>query len=114
MTNELLSGEQLDLVSGGSIAEFQDDKIFLRSLGYDLNRQRITDIYAENGVMYKSNVYDNNEYSIKINGQWCKHPHWAVMGYILARNNYIGFNGKWTDSNYVHSFLKNNFFIDLS
>lgn len=113
MTNELLSDEQLALVAGGSIEEFQDDRVFLRSLGYDLDRQRITDIYAENGVMYKGS-FDNNEYRIKINGEWCKHPHWAAMGYVLARMNFIGFNGKWTDSKYVHSFLKDNFFIELS
>ena len=110
--DEILSDEQLDLVNGGTWGETQVDKGFFVKVGYDLLTLSIHNAFEENGVrcsVFKGKGNFSNDYRIKINGEWCKHPHFAALGYVLAQRHYPGFNGKWTDSKYVHSFLKEHF-----
>ena len=107
MTNETLTMEQLDLVSGGNEAEDYVDIGFFQQLDYNMARADLEDVFADNGVRYSHEHYDPNNYSIL--GQ--KYPHWAVLGYVLKKRNYTGFNGSWTDSNYTKSFLKEHFHI---
>ena len=78
-------------------------------LDYDVAKVKIEDAFAANGVhfTYHSENVKSNDY--RING--AKHPHWAALGYILSRRNYPGFTGKWTDSKYVSSFMKEHFHI---
>ena len=120
MTNEIfkeeiLTDEQLNLVAGGIYNETQLDKQFFNEvLGYNLLGLNVCNAFAENGVrcsVYQGKWDISNDYSIKVNGEWHKHPRWAVLGYVLAQRHYPGFTGKWTDSKYVHSFLKEHFGI---
>ncbi len=109
MTNEILNMKQLDLVSGGNRAQTGADRLFFQKLGYNINKVHPEDAFAGNGVKCRiPNDYYDNEYQILTDGEWTKYPHWAALGYVLAKNHYSGFNGSWTDSNYVHSFLKEN------
>ena len=112
LTNEMLSAEQLDLVAGGSDIQNAEDVLFFYELGYDVGSTELKDAFAKNGVKF-SDSYDNNSYKILTgNGEWTQHPHWAALGYILSKRNYPGFNGIWTDANYVKSFIKDNFGIN--
>ena len=112
LKDEILSAEQLGLVAGGTAAENRVDVAFFHRLGYDMTSTSIKDAYNENGVSFFGSTNSNNCYSLKINGQWCKHPHFAALGYVLSRRKYPGFNGSWTDSNYVKAFIKDNFGIN--
>lgn len=74
---------------------------------------KVEDIFLSCGVKYSA-LNGNNSYKIlTADGEWVKHPRWAVLGRILQRKNYPGFNGNWTDLNYVKPFLKNNFDITV-
>ena len=107
---EMLSAEQLDMVAGGTFAEQLVDAGFFQQLGYNVaGTDKLKDAYSANGVKYFYDDFVKNSYDLKVDGEWTLHPQWAVMGYVLAKRNYPGFNGKWTDSKYVHSFLKENF-----
>ena len=108
MTNEILTIEQLESVSGGSAGENKVDIAFFIQLDYNITDSKsFKKAFKDNGIEFENFSEQNNEYSI--NGQ--KYPHWAALGYILKRKNYPGFNGSWTDSKYVHSFLKDHFHI---
>ena len=109
MTQEILTMEQLESVSGGSWSETKVDTAFLMQLDYSItNTITIKKAFAENGIDFENYPSPlNNDYSIK--GQ--KYPHWAALGYVLKKRNYAGFNGNWTDSNYTKSFLKEHFHI---
>ena len=111
LKEEMLSAEQLGLVAGGTAAENRVDVVFFHRLGYDMTRTGIDTAYSENGVNYVGDARYSNYYSLKVNGEWCKHPHFAALGYVLAKRNYPGFNGNWTDANYVKSFLADKFNI---
>ena len=108
MTTELLSAEQLDLVSGGTHHEDDTDKNFFRKIGINTKGVDIEDIFAANGVKFDANVFTKNDYSIKINGEWCRHPHLAALGYVLKQRNYPGFSGEWTNLGYVKYFIEHN------
>ena len=111
--DELLTDEQLDLVSDGSDDETEADESFFRKLGYRAYVNDVEEMFALNGIKYVYNLHNyntgKNSYSIKINGKWCQHPHFAALGYILAQRHYPGFNGSWTDKAYVTGFLKKEF-----
>ena len=109
--DEMLSAEQLNLVAGGSHVQNVEDVIFFYELGYDVGSTGLKDAFAQNGVKFSDSSGDNS-YSLKVNGQWCKHPHFAALGYILSKRHYPGFNGSWTDANYVKAFLKDYFGIN--
>lgn len=115
--DELLTDEQLALVSGGTDDETDTDEIFFRKLGYRAYVNDVEEMFALNGVKYVYNLHNHttgkNSYSIKINGEWCQHPHFAVLGYILKQRNYPGFNGNWTDRNYVKGFLGGKMGVDV-
>ncbi|MBR3497611.1 MAG: hypothetical protein IKO05_01300 [Selenomonadaceae bacterium] len=111
LKEEMLSAEQLGLVAGGTAAENRVDVAFFHRLGYDMTRTSINTAYIENGVSYFGDGYYTNRYHLKMNGEWCKHPHFAALGYVLAQRKYPGFNGNWTDANYVKSFLADKFNI---
>ena len=112
LKDEMLGAEQLDLVVGGNNRETFMDAAFLQRLRYNVaGTDKIKDAYSANGVKYFYDDFVKNSYDLKVDGEWTLHPQWAVMGYVLAKRNYPGFNGNWTDSNYVHSFLKENFNI---
>ncbi|MBE8952020.1 MAG: hypothetical protein SR1Q7_02610 [Quinella sp. 1Q7] len=67
---------------------------------------------ASVGIEFTAKNGDNDYKILTSDGEFTKHPHWAALGLVLKRKNYPGFNGNRTDSNYIHSFLKENF--DLS
>lgn len=112
--NEMLTDEQLDGVSGGYVPMLPSrdiDVVFFEQLGYSMfGINTVGNAYAEYGIQYTNNPL-GNYYKLKVNGEWCKHPHWAVMGYVLSKKNYPGFTGKWTDGGYVQSFIKEHFGI---
>ena len=112
LKDEMLSEEQLGLVAGGTAAENRVDVAFFHRLGYDMTRTGIAAAYIENGVNYFGNSNSSNYYSLKVKGEWCKHPHFAALGYVLAQRHYPGFNGSWTNSYYVKAFLKDYFGIN--
>lgn len=110
--DEMLSAEQLDLVAGGSDIQNAEDVLFFYELGYDAGSTELKDAFAANGVKF-SDRSDNNSYKILMgNGEWTQHPHWAALGYILSKRQYPGFNGSWTNSYYVKSFIKDYFGIN--
>ena len=110
LKDEVLSAEQLDLVSGGSSKQDRIDNHFFWKLGYDIDdsTERLKKLFAIYGVEYTDHWGDND---YKINGN--KYPHWAALGYVLSKHGVLydlnNFNGSWTDSNYVNSFLDKNF-----
>ena len=111
-TGEKLDDEQLDKVAGGSESQSRVDRIFFRHFGYDTEKVSLKNMFFDNGIKFSDN-YGGNDYRILTSdGEFTKHPHWAALGYVLKQRNYPGFSGNRTDSNYVHSFLKDNF--DLS
>lgn len=110
LKEEMLSAEQLEQVAGGSRIQTTLDTGFFKQLGYNMNKVSLENAFADNGVKFEENR-GNNSYTFYVGGEWKKHPHFAALGYVLAKRNYPGFNGKWTDSRYVHSFLKENFNI---
>ena len=112
LKDEVLSAEQLDMVVGGNYLETFMDAAFFQRVGYNVaGTDKIKNAYSANGVKVFLDNSIKNSYDLKVDGEWTSHPQWAVMGYVLAKRNYPGFNGKWTDSRYVHSFLKENFNI---
>ena len=117
--NEIISDEQLEIVSGGNDDQTKVDYTFFRKLGYSFPAtagelypstygNTLESVFNENGVFFSGIGYFNNHY--RINGSL--HPHWAALGYVLSTRNYPGFTGNWTDSKYVHSFLKEHFGIN--
>ena len=111
--NEMLSAEQLDLVVGG-VDQDEVDSEFFKQLGYNTARTYIGNAFADNGVIYSAGlfIWSKNTYKIRTSNGYEKMPHWAVLGYVLSKRNYPGFNGSWTDSNYVKAFIKDNFGIN--
>ena len=110
MTNEILSEEQLDTVAGGDGYENKFDRQFFHILGNDVfGNGGIQRAFSKYGVEFSYCSYSTNDY--KINGQ--KYPHWAVLGYVLSKKQYPGFESNWTDSKYVHSFLQKNFHMGV-
>ena len=83
MTQEILTMEQLESVSGGSWSETKVDTAFLMQLDYSItNTITIKKAFAENGIDFENYPSPlNNDYSIK--GQ--KYPHWAALGYVLKK-----------------------------
>ena len=110
--DEMLSAEQLDMVAGGTFAEQLVDAGFFQHLGYNMAREEFKDVFADNGVKFEEGYDKSNSYKILTgDGEWTQHPHWAVLGYILSKRKYPGFNGSWTDSKYVGAFMKEHFGI---
>ena len=105
--DELLTEEQLDRVAGGTFEQLETDRKFFVKLGYDMFTKTVKDLYDAHGVDFTYNTDDNNTYKIN----YGKHPHLAAMGLVLKKRNYPGFNGNWTDLNYVKSFMKEHFGI---
>ena len=98
MTNEIfkeeiLTDEQLNLVVGGTYDETQLDKdFFTKVLGYNLLGLNVHNAFKENGVMctaYTGKWGVSNDYKIKVNGEWQKHPHWAALGYVLSKRTIL-------------------------
>ena len=86
LKDEMLSEEQLGLVAGGTAAENRVDVAFFHRLGYDMTRTGIAAAYIENGVNYFGNSNSSNYYSLKVKGEWCKHPHFVALGYVLSKS----------------------------
>ena len=114
--DEILNDEQLDQVSGGTYREHRIDKEFFLTLGYrdaaGASYSTIKDMYLANGIRYENDGKFSNTYKILTADGWCAHPQWAVLGYILAQRHYPGFNGKWTDHDYVAGFLRKELCMD--
>ena len=110
LKDEVLSAEQLDMVAGGSHTQTTLDSGFFKQLGYNMDKVSVENAFADNGVKFEDN-HGNNGYTFYVGGQWCKHPHFAALGYVLSKRKYPGFNGSWTDSKYVGSFMKKHFGI---
>ena len=109
--DEKLSDEQLDNVAGGSQAQYDVDVAFFQQLGYNMARTEVEDAYGDNGVKFDFNCSGDNSYRLLKSDGWTKHPHWAAMGYVLARKNYPGFDGQWWNIDSVKPFLKEHFHI---
>ena len=111
MTNETLTMEELDAVSGGWHYQNSMDEEFFQMLGYDMKKISIEDAFLDNGVRFDESGVSNNSYEIfyKSTSKFSKIPHWAALGYVLSRRKEPDFKGNWTDSTYVCSYLKSNF-----
>lgn len=107
--DEKLTDEQLEFVSGGSLWELNIDKSFFSKLGYNMDKTSVENAFASVGIEFCAKNGNNDYKILTSDGEFTRHPHWAALGLVLKRKNYPGFNGNWTDSNYVHSFLKDNF-----
>ena len=95
---------------GGNVHETRINNKFFTQLGYNMDKVTISEAFLHNGVRCN----DSEEaiyYSIFTGTSYCYHPQWATLGYVLSRRKYPGFTGKWTDSKYVNSFLKEHFGI---
>lgn len=109
--DEILTEEQLDVVSGGIFLENRVDNAFLTKFGYKMNKIDLETIFRVNGVKFTYNVHGKNDYLIKEEGGWTQVTHYEALGYILNRYDYPGFTGAWNDEDNVKSFLKTNFGI---
>lgn len=107
---ELLSDEDLEQVAGGNAGETRVDIAFFQQLGYDMSKINVSSAYNDNGVQFSERLGDNNYKLLKSDG-WTSHPHWAAMGYVLAKKNYPGFNGEWWNADTTIPFLKEHFHI---
>ena len=106
-----MSDEQLEEVAGGSVEQKKVDIAFFQQLGYNMARTEVEDAYGDNGVKFDFNCSGDNSYRLLKSDGWTKHPHWAAMGYVLARKNYPGFDGQWWNIDSVKPFLKEHFHI---
>ena len=111
MTNETLTMEQLDAVSGGWHYQNSMDEEFFQRLGYNMDKISLEDAFLDNGIRFDESGVSNNGYQFFSRQSWTFEniPHWAALGYVLSRRKEPNFKGKWTDSTYVCSYLKSNF-----
>ena len=110
LKDEILKDEQLEQVAGGNAGQTRVDVGFFQQLGYDMANITVKDAYGDNGVQFAETPGDNDYKLLKSDG-WTRHPHWAAMGYVLARKNYPGFDGQWWNGDSVIPFLKEHFNI---
>lgn len=80
---------------------------------YNTEKVSVENAFLDNRIKFSDNYGDNSYKILTSDGEWTNHPHWAALGYVLKQKNYPGFNGNWTDLNYVKPFLKNNFDITV-
>ena len=62
MTNETLTMEQLDAVSGGWHYQNSMDEEFFQRLGYNMDKISLEDAFLDNGIRFDESGVSNNGY----------------------------------------------------
>jgi len=114
LQEEKLSEEQLEQVAGGSTRQTDKDRRFFNLLGIQcITPGNAEGAFGKYGVDFRPCLSADNEYIFKGANGYAHHPRHAALGYVLAKMNYPGYNGKWWDLNYTRDFIRGHFGSDV-
>lgn len=116
LKDEILSAEQLNAVSDGSVDAVLGDNTLIGRLHYcGLLEWDKANWESQGWRVTKSLDDNNNTYQSwnKSKSEWQKMPRWYALGDLLTKANYWGFDkSKKGDSGYVIDFIDSHFGVD--